>query len=319
MRWGVVICFVLSASTASASEPLAELPAHTVVRLDYTARDPACPGGQFLQDVIRARTSYAPFAPAAEVRLVVTVGHDNHGYTARAVIRDKRGASLYKREWGPRADCQSVVEGLGFAVSIELDPGGDPGPPPPQPLPPPPPRPPVETTEPAKAPAVVEERAGRRIGAALAFGLGVAPRPAVGFAIDVGLRWPAFSLALEGRIFPSAEGPADTGLVQLRTWQITGAVVPCGHWRWLFGCGVVEMGALSATSDARTPMTMTLFHVAGGVRGGVEWQGWEHLALRASGDALFAPWRSALLVNNKPAWTTPVLVGLFGAGLVASF
>ena len=72
MRWGVVAFVLLSASTASASEPLAELPAHTVVRLDYTARVPGCPGGQFLQDVIRARTSYAPFAPAAEVRLVVT-------------------------------------------------------------------------------------------------------------------------------------------------------------------------------------------------------------------------------------------------------
>ena len=319
MRWGVVAFVLLSASTASASEPLAELPAHTVVRLDYTARVPGCPGGQFLQDVIRARTSYAPFAPAAEVRLVVTVRHDRQGYMARAVIRDKRGASLYAREWGPRADCQSVVEGLGFAVSVALDPGGNPSPLPPQPLPPPPPPTPAENTEPAKAPVVVEERAGRRIGAALAFGLGVAPRPAVGFAIDVGLRWPAFSLALEGRVFPSAEGPADTGLVQLRTWQITGAVVPCGHWRWLFGCGVVQLGALSATSDARSPQSPTVFHVAGGVRGGVEWQGWEHLALRVSGDMLVAPWRSALSFNNEIAWTTPILVGSFGAGFVASF
>ena len=188
MRWGVVAFFVLSAGSASAAEPLAELPAHTVVHLDYTARDPACPGEQFLEDVIRGRTSYAPFAPAADAHLVVTVDHDRRGYTARAVLRDRSGALLYTRERGPRSDCQSVVEGLGFAISIALDPGGEPAPKPPHPLPPPPPPSPAEPPEPAKAPLVAEERAGRRIGATLALGLGVAPRPAVGFAIDVGLR-----------------------------------------------------------------------------------------------------------------------------------
>jgi hypothetical protein len=316
MRWGVAALFVLMSIPASAAEPPAELPAHTLVHLDYTTRDPACPDSQFLQDVIAARTSYAPFAPAAVTRLVVTVGREGQGYTARAVLRDKSGAVLYTRERGPLSDCQQVVEGLGFAVSVKLDPGGRPSAPSPQPASPSAPLPVKEEPAPSPPP---EPRARRRVGAALAFGLGVAPRPVVGFALDVGLRWPAFSIALEGRVFPSAEGPADTSLVQLRTWQITGAVVPCGHWRWIFGCGLVEMGALSATSDARSPRTGTAFHFATGLRGGVEWQGWEHLALRASGDLLVAPWRTALRVEGGAQFTTPIFSGVFGAGVVASF
>ena len=230
------------------------------------------------------------------------------------MIRDESEALLYARERGPGADCYAMVDGLGFALSVALDPSGRSV----TPSPPSAPKPPT-IEQPAPVLPLPEAPARRRVGAALAFGIGVAPRPAFGLAIDVGLRWRSFALAMEGRIFPSARGAADTGVVEIRTWQITGAVVPCGHWRWLFGCGIVEMGALSATSDARTPATTTLFHVAGGVRGGVEWQAWDHLAVRASGDVLVAPWRATMLVDNEPAWTTRIVSGAFGAGLVASF
>jgi hypothetical protein len=318
MRWGMVAVFLSMSIPASAAEPPAEIPARTVVHLDYTARDPGCPREQFLQDVIRARTSYQPLVAAAPTRLVVTVKRDGRGYTARAVIRDASGAVLYARERGPRSDCQAIVEGLGFAISVALDPGGPAVTPPPQPPPPSAPKPPM-IDQPAPVLPPPEASARRRVGAALAFGLGVAPRPAAGLAIDVGLRWPSFSLAVEGRVFPSAQGAADTGAVEIRTWQITGAVVPCGHRRWLFGCGIVEMGALSATSDARSPQMGTAFHFATGLRGGVEWQGWDHLALRASGEALVAPWRAALQIEDGARFTTPVVSGAFGAGFVASF
>jgi len=319
MRWALVT-FLLLLSTRAAA---AELPAHTRVLLDYTARYPGCPRARFLEDVIRARTSYEPFAPSADARLVVTVAREGRSYKGHAEVRSKAGALLYERDRGPGADCQLIVEGLGFAVSVALDPGGGESPEPQAPSPPRAPELPVKQA-PAPvppAPEPFEQKAPFRvrIGASAALGIGVAPRPAAGVAIDVGLRWPTFSVALEGRAYPPAEGAADTGLVQLRTWQITGAVVPCGHWRWLFGCGVVEMGALSGTSAARTSEATTLFRVAGGMRAGMEWQGWEHLALRASGDVLFSPWHSELLINNEPARTTPVVSGAFGAGFVVSF
>lgn len=322
MRWALVT-FLLLLSTPAAA---AALPPHTRVHLDYTARDPGCPRAQFLEDVLRGRTSYDPLSDAEETRLMVTITRNGRMYKARAEVRSKAGALLYERELGPSTDCQHIVEGLGFAVSVALDPVGGERPVPQPPSPPPAPpalEPPVKQAPapplPAPEPPPKEAPFRLRAGAQVALGIGVAPRPAAGVAIDVGLRWPTISLALEGRAYPPAEGAADTGLVQLRTWQITGAVVPCGHWRWLFGCGVVEMGALSGMSAARTAEVTTLFRVAGGLRGGVEWQGWEHVALRASGDVLFNPWRSELLVNNEPAWTTRVVSGSFGAGVVVSF
>ncbi len=254
----------------------------------------------------------------------MTITREGRMYKGHAEVRSEVGALLYTRERGPGADCQMIVEGLGFAISVALDPSGQAGEEAQQPPAPAGPEPPVkQVTAPAPpAPALLEEKEPFRIriGASAVLGLGVAPRPAAGVAIDVGLRWSTFSLALEARAYPPAEGAAETGLVQLHTWQSTGAVVPCGHWRWLFGCGIVEMGVLTGTSAARISETTTFFHIAGGLRAGVEWRAWEHLALRASGDLLFAPRRLTLNLDDyEPIWTAPVMSGAFGVGFVVSF
>lgn len=80
MRWGMVAVFLSMSIPASAAEPPAEVPARTVVHLDYTARDPGCPREQFLQNVIRARTSYQPLVAEAPTRLWVTVKRDGRGH-----------------------------------------------------------------------------------------------------------------------------------------------------------------------------------------------------------------------------------------------
>ena len=323
MRWALAI-FLLLLSTPAA----AELPARTRVLLDYTARDPGCPREEFLKDVIRGRTSYDPFAKTEGARLAVTVRREGRMYKGRAEVRSEAGALLYTRERGPGADCQMIVEGLGFAISVGLDPSGRAGDEVPPAAPPIVPEPPVKQVvapalpapEPPALPPLEQKAPFRvRIGGSVALGFGVAPRPAAGLVIDVGLRWPTFSLALEGRAYPPAEGAADTGLVQLLTWQITGAVVPCGHWRVFFGCGVVEMGALAGTGATQISETTMLFRAAGGGRAGMEWQAWEHLALRASGDLLFAPRRAALSIDYKPVWTTSIVSGALEAGFVAYF
>lgn len=307
----------------------ADLPPHSAVRLTYEGGGlKGCPGEQVFRDVLRAHMSYDPFSPGAEARLVVTIVRAGQTYRGRAELRDKAGAVLWPRALPPLTDCYSVVEGLGFAVSVKLDPVGDRGPKPPPSLPeskPPEPNPPrADEPEPMVATPVV--RPWINVGAALVLGLGVAPRPAVGVAVDVGLRlpsWPdALWISLEARAFPPAEGWADVGLTRVRTWQATGAVVPCGHGRVLFGCGVAEMGALggtTGTSDTAHAQTAGLFHFALGARAGAEWQALPHLTLRLSGDALLAPMRQQLEVEGESRWVTPLLSAAFEAGVVASF
>ena len=132
----------------------ADLPPRSAVRLTYERGElKRCPEEQVFRDVLRARMSYDPFSPEAEARLVVTIVREGPAYRGRAELRDRAGAVLWPRTLGPFADCQSLVEGLGLAVSIKLDPGGGEEPTPPPPSPPLPPSPEEkETTAPTPSP-----------------------------------------------------------------------------------------------------------------------------------------------------------------------
>jgi len=294
-----------------------------LVRLTYERGGiKGCPEEQLFRDVLRARMSYDPFSAAAETRLVVTIIRKGQAYGGRAELRDKSGAVLWPRALGPFADCQSLVEGLGLAVSVKLDPAGVEGPKAPPPLI----APEKESTASTLRTDEPKVRPWINSGASIVLGLGVAPRPAVGIAVDVGLRlptWPeALWVALEVRVFPPAEGPADVGTKRVRTWQVNTAAVPCGHWRMIFGCGVMELGSLWGTSTTirgGQAQTAQLFHFAVGGRAGAEWQAREHLALRLSVDALFAPLRQGLRIEGVPQWVAPVMAGAFGTSFVISF
>ncbi len=320
----VAILVLLSPPTFAA-----DLPPHTALRLTYEVGGlKGCPGEQVFRDVMLARMSYDPFSSDAEARLVVTIVRAGQSYRGRAELRDKAGAVLWPRALSPLNDCYSVVEGLGFAVSVKLDPVGSEVPKPPTSLqessPPQPSLPRTDEPKPLLATPVV--RPWINVGADLVLGLSVAPRPAAGVAAFVGLRLPSWPdslwISLEARAFPPAEGPADVGLTRVRTWQATGAVVPCGHWRVLFGCGVAEIGTLGATtgaSETTHPQTARLSHFALGARAGAEWQVLSHLALRLSGDALLSPVRQTLQIEGILQWVTPFFSATFESGVVASF
>lgn len=317
----VSFLFLLSAPAFAA-----DLPPHTALRLTYDAGGlQGCPSEQVFRDVMRAHMRYDPFSPSAETRLVVTIVRSGQAYRGRADLRDKTGAVLWPRALPPFTDCYSLIEGLGLAVSVKLDPVGADGPkspPSPEASKPSEPKPP-RTSESEIISAAPTVRSWINVGAAVVLGLGVAPRPAAGIAIDVGVRpptWPdAVWVALEARVFPPAEGKAEAGPTRVRTWQMTGAAVPCGHWRALLGCGVVEMGTLSSSGDTMHPQTTMLLHFSLGMRAGAEWQVMDHLALRVSGDALLSPVRQTLRIEGYPQWVTPVFTGAVQAGVVAFF
>ncbi len=71
------------------------------------------------------------------------------------------------------------------------------------------------------------------------------PDPAGGASLAFGRRWGAWSLAGEVRGLLTLNNPIHGG-VHSTLYRVTGALVPCGHWRWLLGCAVLEAGALGA-------------------------------------------------------------------------
>lgn len=312
----------LFAICSSQSVARADLPPRVPVQLTYTrgAGAERCPDEPFFRDVVRAKTSFDPFQADAGAQLAITITRRGAEHAARAELRDAHGTLLWRRDFAPLADCASEVEGLGFAVALKLDPAGPPPAPPAPPPPPPPPSPPPQPTRDAPAtppPSPTTSRPAVRLGLSGAVGFGVSPAlVAPGLSLDVGVGWTAFSLAAEGRAFPAATGPAQGGGDTITTGLFTGALIPCGHWRVLAGCAIVELGGMRGVSDAAHPTSSVVFHAASGIRASVEIRLDARFALRFAGDVLFALQPSTFLIDDRPAWSTPLVSGTLGAGLL---
>lgn len=142
---------------------------------------------------------------------------------------------------------------------------------------------------------------------------------------------PSFRLGLEFRgLLPSkayAREPVDPKLGtipgELDVSTLTGLLVPCVRWKYLFGCGVAEGGVLIAKGYTDTNYAPT-FRL--GPRLGVEVPFAERFAVRAFGEALFAAYTTGfeytVTTSGKDpnvAWDYPLAVGFFGLGLSIKF
>jgi hypothetical protein len=315
---------LLPALLLLASRPAlaADAGARTPVRLTYQRAPGAesCPDEPVFRAVVAARTSFDPFRADAPEHLSVVLTRRGRTYVGRAELRDARGALVWPRELAPMEDCASVVEGLGFAVAVKLDPAGPPpaAPPPSAPAPAPPPVAPLPARDAPVPPAAPAPRRFRLSLAGLA-GFGLSPAVvAGGAALGFGVAWQPVTISIEARAFPVAKGTAEGGGM-ITIGRYAGALVPCAHWRLLAGCAQVELGALRATSDAAHPQAVLLFQASLGLRAAVEVPIVDRLALRVSGDALFGLLRSTLQLDGRTAWVSPVASATLGGGLVTFF
>ncbi len=285
------------------------------VRLDYIRGPGAepCPPAEVFRDALGARMRFDPFDPNATARLVVTVVREGRRFRGAAEIRHEGSVRGWFDALGPSADCNALMDALAVSVAVELDKSSSTPPSPGEGSPP---------KEPTKGQPTSPPRSFLvRLGAAASLSVGSAPGVAFGVTADAGLRWSWASVALEGRAdFPAS---AEVKGLRLTSSRYAGALVPCGHWggRWgsLFGCALVELGALRLTNDAPHPTPASGFYAAAGARGGVEVVLVNHLAARLTADALGTFQRSTLIVDGRPVWTTPAASGAFGLGLVTFF
>jgi hypothetical protein len=95
-------------------------------------------------------------------------------------------------------------------------------------------------------------------------------------------------------------------------------LVPCGHVRWFFGCGLVQLSTLFLSipqadhSDSATAMSAGM-----GGRLGADLALPGRLKLRFSADLLALVPRVKPKVDNEMVWASPPVVGALGVGLVS--
>ncbi|WP_437290344.1 hypothetical protein [Sorangium sp. So ce406] len=293
---------LLSPSRAGASPPRA------AVQLEYRRAPGAerCPGEGLLREEMARQLGYDPVEPAAALQARTLIfrgpGREMH---ATMDLHDADGAVTWSRHLvAYNDDCRELVMNMALSLRVALDPSLRVQPAPP---PPPPPAPPVEVAaELPVRPAGPELRVGFT-GAAV-FGLLQDTSP--GTVLHAALRYPSFSLGLEGLVQWPAEMSVDRGIVS--TWLAAASAVPCSQVRYLFACAFVSLGVVTtATRGVSLDETSTLW-LATGPRAGVELPLSDWLAVQIYGDIMLR--LSELRVESPTAvlWVPPSAGGLVG-------
>lgn len=305
---------------------------HPQARLEYTrgAGAAECPDEAELKSVVAARLGYDPFSPDAARVVAVGVARQGSGLVAHLEVRGAAARGSRDLQSSTR-DCRELIDSLAVAIAIGIDPlslSRVPSSLPPLPAaelkaaqPPEPPLPAAVPTvidaRPEKPRASDPVRLRASIGPLVSFG--AAPSTNLGITAQVGVRWRAVSIGLEGRAdFPVSQQAVDGGRVSASLLAAT--VLPCAHYGVLLGCLLGTFGALRAEGESvTTPLRETKLYAAIGGRLGVEIPLGSIFAIGVHGD-LFAPLTQITLrLNDRDVWTTPAVAGGLGAALAVTF
>lgn len=318
-----------------------------------------CPDAQFLRAEIARRMGFDPFDAEAPLMMEVSIEQGQDELIASIYLRDRRGLVLWADGYRTRGDCKTLVSTAALSIAVQLDDTGEHPPPQAapaaqqepstpaeapcsperpcagQPAPPPsdtPPTSPPSEAPPARerpfgrapAPSSAEQAAAERlrwaVGAGTTMALGLTPGVAVGPALSVAGRWPAWSVALEARGLSSLS--TEVGYVRVETTALTTNAALCHHRPVLFACGVGELSMRGAVLEAPRRGGSQLFLRAGiGVRAGVAWPFSESLSGYGYTEAIqrLVDWsflrRRGITESERPVWSDPAIGVAFGMGL----
>jgi hypothetical protein len=149
--------------------------------------------------------------------------------------------------------------------------------------------------------------------------LGAAPSVNGGFTVQLGLRYGAFSAAIEGRAdVPGATGAPTGGTVSAGLYAAS--LVPCFHARIFAACALGTVGGLRGVG-AGVPVTRTDVtpFAALGVRAGVEIPVAGIVSADLHGDFTGTLTTTTLELDGRDVWTTPRAAGALGGGVVVRF
>ncbi len=234
----VAFLCVLSVTAAAAERKTVRLTS------SLNALEASCPAESELKDLVSARLGYDPFQAHSDELATVTVSTKEGRLTGTVELTSKSGISLGVREvQGSIAGCEALVKTLALNLAIAIDPQVLLKPqtsptvidPTPVSAPPPPPRAPGAS---GLSPISFSGRASAIVTWAQL------PSFAPGFSLEARGRIGAFSLGLEGALFPNSAFAFENALVT--TSLLRGAMSACGHFSWFAVCARGAGGALRA-------------------------------------------------------------------------
>jgi hypothetical protein len=309
---------------------------HDAVTLEYLPSPAAvalCPEAGFLALEVRLRLGYELVQRSAPNHLTVKVDRAEGRFRSIGEMRDDAGNVILAKTHS-EIDCTAALISMAISVSIKFTRPPEPSEPPEPPEPSPPVTDPPEEPEPAELPPpspptpepaapTLPERRRFEAGVTSVFSIGLAPSVLGGVGWFVGVRWPAVSVALEGR----ALFAPDATIAQATTrdgYHFSFAAISgvgCYRRAWALGCLRAEAGSLWLGGDG-TVVNFGRVTVADlGFRVGAEWPVTPWLAIRAYADASFRLHSTILqLVPSRLiVWRQPLLSGSAGLGPIFTF
>jgi hypothetical protein len=264
-----------------------------------------------------------PFDAAAVRRLEVTISRRDGELWVAMGLRGEDGALVWEESAiHTRGECGALVSALGLSIAIRLEPEPEPAqpcpvcppPPPPPPAPKPPPEPPprVPALMLGGGPRLAIETQSPSTGGAVGAPIAVAP----GVALFAGVRWPVFSLAVETRLV--LPGTRDDQLARIRPVSLAALVVPCTHYRWLFGCGLFAAGIAAPAGPDAPPRVRLFGQLGAGLRAGAE-KRMGRLLIRGHADFIGTFVQEYMRLAFPGEWNVPEVVGTLGVDVAVLF
>lgn len=335
-RSGLIAGPLLAAAVALEPAARAEVPR---LELRYTVPEGVdCPSEDAFREMVSARLGRAPWATGEDrgprpgeaaggsTRVAKVQVQGTNARLTGLMRLEERGQLVGERRFTPVGPCRELIETIAFALVVAVDPlrtaAAQPAPsaspaPPPEPAPSPAP----ELAAPS-APGARGPRPELEFVPSLGIVGSVAAMPEVSFGltVDVALRFPRFSLALEGR----ADLPRTAPLVMggsVETALFVGGLIPCVRFGAGLGCLAARVGALRIKGEGlEEPRTATELYSSVGLRGGYELELSEGFALRLTAELNFVLTRITITDQGVAVpfryWSTPLLNGDLGLALV---
>jgi len=287
-----------------------------------------CPDEESFRNQVAARLGYQPFEQDGEHHVSVTLRAVRDRVHGRAEVLRSGQANPGVRELdGEITKCEALVSALATTVAIAIDPVRSVQPaivaPPPatndRPPPEPPPPPPEQRAPPQAPPSSHSPRITIFGTAGALAAVGLAPGPAVGGGVGVGLRRDVLSLEVSGQVETTpGTTRADSG-DRVQATVFSAVLSPCGHLgRWL-ACGTGRLGVLQGRApDVVHPSLGTSLIAALGARGGYILPLSSALALRGLVSAEFPLVRTSLTIDGASVWTAPPFAAAFELGVVVT-
>jgi hypothetical protein len=274
-------------------------------RLVYAAPD-GCPSQEQWRQLVAARIGKDPFVVDGRTLVRVTINRPETGWTAEVVVESP--GSPTRRRTLTADECFDLAEATAVTVALSVE----------AIIKKPDPQPVVETVAPVPvptpAPTPPEPPALTwSLGAGLGVMAGVAPSAIPVVRAEGRARATWWSLGLEGRF----HWPLTTALpggFELAAGSLTGALVPCGHYRWFRACVDVAIGGLHLEgANVLQARGGWVFHASGGLRIGlmIPFNDTISAGLMAEGQVAFMR-TSAVLVTEQGfnrVWTYPLVGG----------